>query len=101
VSVTRNVTASGGPAPTSSTATGKTHLIADYANGTNPSWSSFSAPSSSNISAGQEISASNLLNYYEACRNEYIRLRDYTVTASYSVCHNSCHSSCHSSRGRR
>lgn len=101
VSVTRNVTASGGPAPSSSTATGKTHLLAGYGDGSISGWSSFTAPSSTNIQTGQTISATNLVNYYESCRNEYVRMRDYTITASYSVCHNSCHSSCHGSRGRR
>lgn len=94
VTVVRNVTASGGPATSSSSRTGKTHLINSFSD-------DFSSPNSVNISSEKSISSTNLINYIDSCRNEYIRLRDLTVSGSFSVCHNSCHQSCHNNRGRR
>ena len=94
-SVTRNVTASGGPAPDAETRTGVSHMSdANRATFTTPA-------SSSNIQAGSTINASLLNTFIDNCYTQYTTSRASTVSASYSVCHNSCHSSCHGSRGRR
>ena len=94
-SVTRNVTASGGPAATSETRVGVSHMSNTYR-------ATFTTPtSSSNIETGLTINASLLNSFIDNCYTQYTTSRSSTVSASYSVCHNSCHSSCHSSRGRR
>lgn len=99
VAVTRNVTASGGPAATSERRSGISYMTDTYAsfygNG-------FPEPSSgSNVSSGNVINASQLNTFITDVKNQYASLRAVTFEASYSVCHNSCHSSCHGSRGRR
>ena len=97
VSVTRNVTASGGPVESSETRTGVSHMTQDFAA------AGFSSPGSiNNIYQGNIIYASNLLQLIDDCYNQYRNnQRPSVYSATYSVCHNSCHNSCHGSRGRR
>jgi len=97
VSVTRVVTASGGPAQTSETRTGISHMTPAYAA------PGFSNPGSTgNIIEGATINAYRLVQFIDDCHSQYNNnQRQNVFLASYSVCHNSCHSNCHGSRGRR
>ncbi len=97
VSVTRNVTASGGRAATSETRTGISHMTPAYGA------AGFSNPGSiNNIYEGNTIFSSQLRQFIDDCYNQYnSNQRPSVFSASYSVCHNSCHSNCHGSRGRR
>lgn len=94
MSVTRNVSASGGPATSQSTRAGITHMTDAYA-------VTFTIPASTGVNSGDTISAPALNNFYTNCYNNYLTARNTTHTYSYTVCHNSCHSSCHLARGRR
>jgi hypothetical protein len=99
VAVKRIVTASNGKLPTDETRTGVSYMKDTYASYYS---NGFPEPSSgSNISSGNVIRASDLINFIDAVKNQYANLRDVVFEAEYSVCHNSCHQSCHGSRGRR
>lgn len=94
MSVTRNVSASGGPAATSSTNSGITHMAGAYA-------APFTNPTPTGVQSSNIVAANELNNFYTNCYNNYTTARNNTYSYSYTVCHNSCHSSCHGSRGRR
>lgn len=48
------------------------------------------------------VTASALTAYFNEIRDRYNSIRtNFTLTASFEVCHVSCHSNCHGSRGRR
>lgn len=52
------------------------------------------------ITAGNNINATNFLNYIEDIRNQYNTRRG-SVAVYFNTCHSNCHGSCHGSRGRR
>ena len=53
------------------------------------------------IFSGNQITASNLINFFNNLASAYNSAKLNTITVQINVCHNSCHSSCHGSRGRR
>lgn len=92
MSVTRTVTGS-----TSETRTGITHTtnvqtLTQFKTGSDDA----------KFLAGTPVSSSELNAYFNEIRDRYLTVRNnFTLTASFEVCHVSCHSNCHGSRGRR
>jgi len=60
-----------------------------------------STPSTSGMSAGDNINITTTQNYFDLLQNEYDTISSISLKKSSYVCHNSCHYSCHTSRGRR
>jgi len=98
VSVTRRLMGDGGAVSSQSTNTGISNMISNFAA------AGFSNPNSiNNISPGNIIYASQIIQFVVDCYNQYnsASIRDSEYSASYDVCHTSCHSNCHRNRGRR
>lgn len=59
------------------------------------------SPANNGVAAGQQVSSSNLEQFFNTLRSAYSTARSTTTKIDVSVCHSSCHASCHASRGRR
>lgn len=98
VSVKRNVLGDGGSIASFQTKVGITNMNSSFAA------PGFSNPgSTSSISEGNTIYASQLTQFISDCYTQYSGTqRVNTLVSEYNVCHTSCHNACHSSgRGRR
>lgn len=62
---------------------------------------SIGSPSPSNVSAGNNITAAGLEQFFDNLRTSYNSARGNIQTIQTNVCHASCHSACHISRARR
>lgn len=56
-----------------------------------------SAATSSNVVAGQLVTAANFNNFVAQLYNKWDAYKNNTETYTFVYCHNSCHSNCHSS----
>lgn len=98
---TRTVTATAGRVSTSERRTGRAGRLLNQ-------WRApgFSAPNPASFvtTSSNLVVYNNLLNYFSAMRDEWVRVAGATTAnfeLNFSVCHNSCHNQCHGSRGRR
>lgn len=92
MNVTRNVT--GG---SSETRSGITHTTVVQS----PTQFGISSDSTRFLT-GTNVTATELTSFFNEVRDRYNTVRNnYSIDASFTVCHVSCHSSCHGSRGRR
>lgn len=95
-----NVTGGGGNTGSRPTA----GIVYDYTNVANMNTNylqNIGSPDNRGVASGQNVSATNLENFFDTLRSAYNTKRDTVQTIQIDVCHASCHSSCHSSRGRR